>query len=125
MRKVLVLLFVLLLALAFCACDMSGDVHDINDKPIIVLPDKETAETVNGYRPKNESSEESSNDAVSSTSSISFDEALIVGNKNSLKYHAKDCRYATQINEDNLALFKSADEAIKEGYKACGVCFKK
>ena len=132
MKKFLCLLLFLLLIGSFASCDVIDDTQLTYDKPVVVLPDKETAETVNGYKPKQEETQKtesvqdtSSEDKSSSSSAITFENAGVVGNKNSLKYHAKDCRYATKISEENIALFKSADDAISEGYKPCGVCFKK
>ncbi len=51
-------------------------------------------------------------------------EANFVGNKNSKVYHKKSCSSAKSMKEANKVGFVTADEAVDEGYKPCGVCLK-
>lgn len=45
-----------------------------------------------------------------------------VGSIKSDKFHHRDCRYVSQINEANLKTWNSAEEALEEGRVPCKVC---
>jgi len=47
---------------------------------------------------------------------------VVVGSKNSDKYHLPDCPGAKQISEQNKIWFDSIEEAEKAGYKPAGNC---
>jgi hypothetical protein len=42
-----------------------------------------------------------------------------VGSKNSKKYHYPKCKWAKKISSKNLAVFETAQEAVKAGYVPC------
>ncbi len=45
-----------------------------------------------------------------------------IGNARSLKFHRPDCEWAQKTAPQNRVVFKSRDEAIKQGYQPCKVC---
>ena len=45
-----------------------------------------------------------------------------VGNAHSHKFHYDNCRYVSQMNENNKVWFESREEAISAGYIPCKVC---
>ena len=49
-------------------------------------------------------------------------QAAYVGNRNSMKFHSADCRYAAQIKAENRIAFDSAEQALIAGYTPCGAC---
>ena len=48
--------------------------------------------------------------------------ADFIGNKDSKMLHTADCSTVKQMKEANKIIFKSAAEALKEGYSACKKC---
>ena len=55
-----------------------------------------------------------------STSAFSY-----VASDDSDKYHYPSCRWAKEINKENLISFSSVDEAKAAGYVSCGTCHPK
>ena len=49
-------------------------------------------------------------------------EGSYIGNKNSEKYHRFDCEYGAKVQDNNLIVFDSLEDAINSGYKPCGAC---
>lgn len=49
-------------------------------------------------------------------------QADYVGNRNSMKFHSDDCRYAAQVKAENRIAFDSAEQALIAGYTPCGAC---
>lgn len=49
-------------------------------------------------------------------------QAAYVGNRNSMKFHSADCRYAAQVKAENRIAFDSAEQALIAGYTPCGAC---
>lgn len=49
-------------------------------------------------------------------------QAAYVGNRNSMKYHRADCRYAAQVKAENCIAFDNAEQALIAGYTPCGAC---
>lgn len=49
-------------------------------------------------------------------------QAAYVGNRNSMKFHSDDCRYAAQVKAENRIAFDSAEQALIAGYTPCGAC---
>ena len=45
-----------------------------------------------------------------------------VGSKFSIYYHRPDCRKVRRIQEQSKVFFVSAEDAVKAGYKPCGLC---
>ena len=48
-----------------------------------------------------------------------------VASDDSDKYHYPSCRWAKEINQENLISFSSVDEAKAAGYTSCGSCHPK
>jgi DNA/RNA endonuclease YhcR with UshA esterase domain len=90
-------------------------------EPVIVLPDEETAETVNGYKTET-SNTESSDEETSSEEKDVPSKGKYIGNKNSKKFHTRECRYAKNMKEENMIIFESLDSARLAGYTSCSVC---
>ena len=51
-----------------------------------------------------------------------FAHADVIGNKDSKIFHSEQCSMVKQMKAENKVVFKSADEAIKAGYKECKKC---
>lgn len=49
-------------------------------------------------------------------------QAAYIGNRNSMKFHSADCRYAAQVKAENRIAFDSAEQALIAGYTPCGAC---
>ena len=49
-------------------------------------------------------------------------EGSYIGNKNSEKYHRFDCEYGAMVQDNNLIVFDTLEDAINSGYKPCGAC---
>lgn len=49
-------------------------------------------------------------------------QADYVGNRNSMKFHSADCRYAAQVKAENRIAFDRAEQALIAGYTPCGAC---
>lgn len=47
----------------------------------------------------------------------------LVGSSGSKKYHLPECRYAAKIRAENIVHFADEEEARKQGYQPCRVCF--
>ncbi|MEI8013032.1 MAG: Ada metal-binding domain-containing protein [Candidatus Omnitrophota bacterium] len=47
---------------------------------------------------------------------------VFAGNKSSMTYHKADCRLVASIKTENKVDLKSADAAVKAGYKPCSIC---
>ncbi len=45
-----------------------------------------------------------------------------VASKFSIQYHLPTCKKAKRITKQNGVTFTSAEEAVKAGYKPCGLC---
>ena len=135
MRKLIILSFVLMVLLSFSSCKSDGRNETANStNSIVVLPDQETKNTVNGYKIANDESSASS--VLSSSEVNSFPqpnantetapgESVInsyVGSKNTKKFHASNCRYASKIKEENTVRFSTPSEATEQGYVPCSVC---
>ncbi|MEN8212391.1 MAG: Ada metal-binding domain-containing protein, partial [Thermodesulfobacteriota bacterium] len=48
------------------------------------------------------------------------DTSKLIGNTGTLVVHNPDCQYSK--SEKCTAVFKTKEEAMKEGYKPCGTC---
>lgn len=54
----------------------------------------------------------------------SNEKCLLIGSKNSDKYHTLECHWSDKIKEDNRVCFESVKEAQQKGYQAAGCCGK-
>lgn len=48
-----------------------------------------------------------------------------IGNKNTKKYHTRDCEWGKRISPKNRVYFDTALDAEKAGYVACKICHPK
>jgi methylphosphotriester-DNA--protein-cysteine methyltransferase len=48
------------------------------------------------------------------------DTSKLIGNTGTLVFHSSGCRYSK--SKKCTVVFSTKEEAIKEGYKACGTC---
>lgn len=145
MRKLLVMFFIILLISGFVSCGYDNSKDTANsENSIVVLPDKETKKTVNGYKIADEEgssssvvsssevlSSENRYDTIVSKPSESYSQEAVsseniiisyVGSKNTKKFHASNCRYASKIKEENAVKFSTPSEATEQGYVPCSVC---
>ena len=97
MKRLLV--FICIIACLLCGCGKSEQ-KDNSSKPIIVMPDEQTAQTLNGYI-----------DPDLQNVKIEY-----VGNKNSKKLHYAECQYAKNMNSENKVTSYNRDEMIANGY---------
>lgn len=127
MRRLFILILTVLLMFVISACDDSF--YTITyPEPVIVHPDAETAHTINGYRDKvpsvNNSSEENSSFTESPQDNTTDEYIIYHGNKSTKKFHLQSCRYAKNMDKEKLIVFDSYDIAINMGYYPCKVCQK-
>lgn len=129
MKKILSILFAFIFVISAAGCGGTDQSETSSDTvSIVILPDKTTAETVNGYKSAASSEVSSAADADPSDRSDVIDADsiyfVIVANKNSKKYHRQSYRYASSISDKNLTSFSSVQEAESAGYSPCSVCMK-
>ncbi|MGC8929336.1 MAG: Ada metal-binding domain-containing protein [Candidatus Woesearchaeota archaeon] len=48
-----------------------------------------------------------------------------IGSKVSRKFHSFNCPSIRNLREENKVFFSAAEEAMKNGFKPCGLCMKK
>ena len=49
----------------------------------------------------------------------------LVASKGGAKYHKQGCTYVAKMDTASKVYYKDAAAAEKDGYKPCGICFKK
>ena len=108
MKKILIMIFVLALCLSGCGNVNTDDKKEEPPKQVIVFPSEETTATLNGY--KNSAQVEAEN-------KIEY-----IGNSNSKKFHLPDCRYASNIKEENIEKSHNRNYMINQGYSPCQNC---
>ena len=116
MKKYFIILFVSAVSLFLCSCELK--LTKDYPKPVIILPDDEAANTVNGYKTEKPITE--SYDATSSDDEMV--KIKYIGNKNSKKYHTATCRYAKNLKEENMVIFETLEQATLSGYIPCSIC---
>ena len=121
MKKFLYLLLASALLIFLCSCD--AKLTKEYPKPVIVLPDEETASNVNGYKTEIDNSKDEPSSSADNSSETSANEKYI-GNKSTKKYHTTDCRYAKNMKEENMIIFNDFYEVEASGYSSCSVCGK-
>lgn len=106
MKKILAL--ILLCAVLFCGCGTvkQEKENQPQSKPIVVMPDDEMRQTLNGYRVDGQT-----------VTDIEY-----IGNNNSKKFHYADCQYAKTIKDTNKISSFNRAELIKNGYEPCSNC---
>ncbi|MBE6769692.1 MAG: hypothetical protein E7548_02940 [Ruminococcaceae bacterium] len=108
MRKLLILTF--LIAIVFCGCSSQASSTSSQSTVSVILPDAETATTVNGYLNRGESNSESK-------FNIQY-----FANKNTKKFHISTCRWAKSIKDENLYKSYNRELLISDGYEPCKTC---
>ena len=127
MKRYILLLLSVFVVLFTVGCD--GTLYTVTyPEPVIVHPDNETAQTINGYRekyPSISSSVDSSSEKPSNSSQNSNNEAVLYcGNKSTKKLHLATCRYAKNLASEKKIMFEDYNDAISMGYVDCKVCLK-
>jgi len=107
-RKLLILTF--LIAIVFCGCSSQASSTSSQSTVSVILPDAETATTVNGYLNRGESNSESK-------FNIQY-----FANKNTKKFHISTCRWAKSIKDENLYKSYNRELLISDGYEPCKTC---
>lgn len=59
---------------------------------------------------------------VEAASSVDVSNAAYIGNANSMKFHKPNCSSIEKMSDANKVTFSSREEAVKAGYKPCGIC---
>lgn len=47
---------------------------------------------------------------------------LYIGNKATKTYHVRSCRTLSNVGQNNIIGFSTAEEAQRKGYKPCNIC---
>ncbi len=119
------LLAMLIIAALLCGCGKATETDTASHAEVTVnFP---TDNTVNGYRPNGGGNmpEKISADAAITPAVPTEDETgptVYIGNSNSKVFHKTDCASASKLKTENRVSFKSREEAVSGGYKACGRC---
>lgn len=122
MRRILSVFIILSCLFSLVGCgNTETSSQKLYSKPVIVLPDQDTAYTINGYKNTTSVISSSSSSVAESHTTDNYS-GKYFGNRNSKKFHKSDCRYAKNMNEENLMLFETRIDAIAAGYAACSVC---
>ena len=109
--------------LLLCGCTNEA-LYDVSyPKPVVVLPDENTAYTINGYKDTTVSTQ-SQNSSSSTNSSIvnSAYNGKYIGNTNTKKLHKISCSYIKNTSEENIEIFDNVNSAINNGYSVCKRC---
>ncbi|MBR6510345.1 MAG: hypothetical protein IKT38_07045 [Clostridia bacterium] len=124
MKKILSLVFVILLSFTFIGCNEKK--NEINrEKVAINLP---SDNSVNGYRTEKS---ENIDDTVISAEDVTVIDKYVPKensdnkycvNKNSGVFHKISCDSVSKMKETNKIYLKDKSEAILKGYKACKIC---
>ena len=83
-------------------------------------PEPETSAPEPAAEPEETPVEEPAAEKESSKETAASSAPKFIGNVDSLVFHTPECNYVT--SKKCTAFFDTAEQAIKEGYKACGVC---
>jgi hypothetical protein len=105
----------LMLLLAGCNVSYTNSVRTYS-KPVIVLPDEDTAYNINGYKDTTQKKSSENNNQNDN------EDCKVYGNKSTKKVHNSDCRYAKNMKQENLVVFDNIEDALISGYFQCSVC---
>lgn len=108
MRKLLIV--TVLIATVLCGCGSQTNSTSSQSTVSVILPDAETATTVNGY--------------LNSQSTTSVNDLTIqyFANTNTKKFHLSTCRWATSIKKENLYKSYNRQLLISDGFDPCKTC---
>ncbi len=104
MKRIFTFIIVLSVFLSLSGCKD----NKINENTV-VIPDDNTAKTVNGYK-----SETPLNPEVTTI--------FYVANKTTKKFHLESCQYAKSSNTANLTETTDRESLVNDGYSPCKVC---
>lgn len=123
-KIVLILGFVLVAILSFETGFLRG--QKIDQNPMIVkIPAIETQGLSEGLKMTQEGENKAKSVNISSENKTDNEQnCAFVGSKNSNKYHLPTCRYAKNINPENIVCFSSENDAKSKGYLADKNCIK-
>jgi len=62
------------------------------------------------------------NTATAPSTSTTAEETTFIGNESTKVFHYPSCHLVSELKSSNKVVFQSYSEAIKNGYKPCGVC---
>lgn len=117
MKKLCLILATLVFIFSFGGCGKTYTQTAGNSEvELIVMPDSQTAATVNGYKTETESVTTGSDDYKTDTSYSYY------ANTSTKKFHLSSCGYAQKIKEENLLTTNDRDELVNSGYEACKKC---
>ena len=112
MKKKLSFLLVMFLILAISGCGNKKEYPE----PVIVLPNEDTAQNVNGYKIDSYN--------TNFLEKLEASKGKIFANSSTKKYHRKDCIYVKNMDEQKLVIFETEGDAFEGGYSACKKCIK-
>lgn len=123
-KIVLAVGLVLVAAVSFQAGILKG--RQIQEKPMII---EKPADAVKAGDSQTQSSPQAQNlapDALKVSEAVNKlpQDCAFVGSKNSNKYHLPTCSYAKKIKPENIACFKSVEDAVARGYQPDKGCVK-
>ena len=122
MKRVMLIIFSVLLICSFCSCSTNTNSEFTpRNSGVVVYPDQETADTVNGYLQKQDE-EQNINIGQPQFSGSIYSQSGYYANINSKKFHYPDCRYAQKMNSASLRIEKDYNKLIDEGFQPCKVC---
>ena len=101
------MLFILLVIIAMlCGCS-SSNITESENTVSVIMPDKSTALTVNGYYM----------DSSGNNNIIKY-----YANVNSKKFHLESCRWATDTKAENIIITSDRSRLLSENYIPCKTC---
>ncbi len=118
MRKIIPLFCLILLC--GCGTPKTDTAVTVTDEPTsggitVTLP---RDDSVNGYRlERSQTDRQSEADNGGTLTSGKY-----CANKNSMKFHRRDCFYAAKTDPANRLYFNDRDELIRKGYTPCSKC---
>lgn len=123
MKRVMLIIFSVLLICSFCSCSTNTNSEFTpKNSGVVVYPDQETANTVNGYLKVEEPEEPNTNIGQPQYDGSIFSQTGYYVNINSKKFHYPDCRYAQKMNSSSLRKESDYNKLINEGFTPCKVC---
>lgn len=123
--KIVILVGLILVALiSFQGGYLKG--KTLKENPLIIEKTASCPEASVATQPNEPRAETVANNLPTSTNpgSIENKNCVLVGSKNSNKYHLPSCRYAKTIKPENLVCFASKEDAGKRGYQPDTNCIK-
>lgn len=123
-KIILIVGFVLVAVISFEGGILSG--QKIEQNPIIIEKPAEATDNNSQAVQGVSQAQNLPSEAKKDTNEVNIQpqNCAFVGSKNSNKYHLPTCRYAKNINPENLTCFSSEDDAKSKGYLPDKNCIK-